>query len=170
MAALPRQPKTDSSLGGRSQSETDVGMSQERIKQLMKGDSKFIARLIEQLDKQMHGLMLERQKRQAQLDADLKEMAQLDHTIATNIAPNLEKAVQAVRAKTQLRDQLKQQLAEQAGQLKKMQEEAASLLQATRSMTSKLRRNTASQRLEEARGFSTSRPTTSLLRGEPGAP
>ncbi|KAJ9506642.1 hypothetical protein QJQ45_018153 [Haematococcus lacustris] len=50
-----------------------------------------------------------------------------------------EKAVQAVRAKTQLRDQLKQQLAEQAGQLKKMQEEAASLLQATRSMTSKLR-------------------------------
>ncbi|GFH29481.1 uncharacterized protein HaLaN_28144 [Haematococcus lacustris] len=138
MAALQGQPKADRSLGGRSQSETDVGMSQARIKQLMKGDPKFIARLIEQLDKQMHGLMLERQKRQAQLDADLKEMAQLDHTIATNIAPNLE--------------------------------EAASLLQATRSMTSKLRRNTASQRLEEARGFSTSRPTTSLLRGEPNAP
>ncbi|GFH30280.1 uncharacterized protein HaLaN_29101 [Haematococcus lacustris] len=89
MAALQGQPKADRSLGGRSQSETDVGMSQERIKQLMKGDPKFIARLIEQLDKQMHGLMLQRQKRQAQLDADLKEMAQLDHTIATNIAPNL---------------------------------------------------------------------------------
>jgi hypothetical protein len=87
---------------------------QDRIKNLMGSDPKFITRLIsvnddtkpplqmaqhspvvlmsaccsvhlQQLDKQMHQMLKQKQEKQAQIDADMKAIADLDNSIQTHI-------------------------------------------------------------------------------------
>jgi hypothetical protein len=54
-------------------------------------------------------------------------------------------------------------------QVRNLEAEARALIQRSRHTAGKLMRNTASQRLEEARGFSSTTPTTTLLKSGSGA-
>ena len=55
----------------------------------MKSDPRFIARLISQLDTQMHGMQDEKKHRQQAINEDVEEMQQIDKEIATHIQPQL---------------------------------------------------------------------------------
>lgn len=62
---------------------------QDDIRQLMRNDPRFFTRLIAQLDKQMHNMMRENQMRQKQMEADKKEIAQIDHTLKIHVYNNM---------------------------------------------------------------------------------
>ena len=55
----------------------------------MKSDPRFIARLIAQLDSQMHGMQDEKKRRQEAIAQDNEEMQRIDKEIATHIQPRL---------------------------------------------------------------------------------
>lgn len=59
------------------------------VQALMNSDPRFIARLIQQLDTQMHGMQDEKRRRQEAMTADTEEIARLDKEIATHIQPRL---------------------------------------------------------------------------------
>jgi len=59
------------------------------IQALMKSDPRFIARLIQQLDSQMHNMQDEKRRRQEAISADTEEMQRIDKEIATHIQPRL---------------------------------------------------------------------------------
>ena len=59
------------------------------VQALMNSDPRFIARLIQQLDTQMHGMQDEKRRRQEAMTADTEEVARLDKEIATHIQPRL---------------------------------------------------------------------------------
>jgi hypothetical protein len=55
----------------------------------MNSDPRFIARLIQQLDTQMHNMQDEKRRRQEAIAADTEEMNRIDKEIATHIQPRL---------------------------------------------------------------------------------
>ncbi len=59
------------------------------IQALMNSDPRFIARLIQQLDTQMHNMQDEKRRRQEAIAADTEEMNRIDKEIATHIQPRL---------------------------------------------------------------------------------
>mmetsp|Transcript_6741 Transcript_6741/g.14877 ORF Transcript_6741/g.14877 Transcript_6741/m.14877 type:complete len:202 (-) Transcript_6741:482-1087(-) len=164
----PPQQQSQASTSARPAEESTIDVSKlshDKIKQLMRGDPKFIERLISQLDKQMHNMMLQKVQRQEQIAADLKEIEKLDQIINSHVKPNLDRLNESISAKTELRSSVAKQLDDQTNNLKAMEREAAALIQSARTRTTKLMRATASQRLEEARGFSATVPTSTLVRG-----
>lgn len=59
------------------------------VQALMKSDPRFIARLIAQLDAQMHGMQDEKKRRQQAIAQDSEELQRIDKEIATHIQPCL---------------------------------------------------------------------------------
>ncbi len=55
----------------------------------MNSDPRFIARLIQQLDTQMHNMQDEKRRRQEAIAADTEELNRIDKEIATHIQPRL---------------------------------------------------------------------------------
>eukprot|EP00879_Flechtneria_rotunda_P016473 GHRR01017238.1.p1 GENE.GHRR01017238.1~~GHRR01017238.1.p1 ORF type:complete len:140 (+),score=42.94 GHRR01017238.1:182-601(+) len=111
---------------------------QEKIKELMRRDPKFIARLIAQLDKQMHKLMLEKHKRTEEVKADQAAVAKIDETIKTHIEPCLKRLEQDIEYKHQLKNQVSKQLESDMDKFKNMEREVAALISKTRHTNSKL--------------------------------
>eukprot|EP00879_Flechtneria_rotunda_P031222 GHRR01034087.1.p1 GENE.GHRR01034087.1~~GHRR01034087.1.p1 ORF type:complete len:172 (+),score=67.05 GHRR01034087.1:182-697(+) len=139
---------------------------QEKIKELMRRDPKFIARLIAQLDKQMHKLMLEKHKRTEEVKADQAAVAKIDETIKTHIEPCLKRLEQDIEYKHQLKNQVSKQLESDMDKFKNMEREVAALISKTRHTNSKLMGRTAQAALQEARGFTATVPTTELIKGK----
>ncbi|GLC55314.1 hypothetical protein PLESTB_000971500 [Pleodorina starrii] len=82
----------------------------EKIKILMKRDPKFITRLITQLDKSMHALILEKMRRREAIAAAEKEIEQINETIRTHVKPNLERLDSSIVTKRELRDNLAKEI------------------------------------------------------------
>ena len=59
------------------------------IQALMKSDPRFIARLIQQLDSQMHNMQDEKRRRQQAIKEDTEEMQRIDKEFSTHIQPGL---------------------------------------------------------------------------------
>lgn len=59
------------------------------IQALMKSDPRFIARLIQQLDTQMHNMQDEKTRRQQAMKEDTEELQRTDKEISTHIQPGL---------------------------------------------------------------------------------
>ncbi|KAG2493954.1 hypothetical protein HYH03_007884 [Edaphochlamys debaryana] len=135
----------------------------EKIKILMRRDPKFITRLISELDKSMHKVLREKAKRKQEIEDAEKEIEKIDEEIKTHITPNVARLESAIASKSALREHLKQQCDSEFNKVKNLEAEARALIQKSRHTAGKLMRNTAQQRLEEARGFNTSQPTTALL-------
>ena len=125
-----------------------------KTKAMMKQDPKFIGRLIGGLDSSMQKMAEEKRKRIEQIEADQKELDQINAMIASHVSPNMRKLEENIKQRTALRDQLIKSQAEQKASLVSMSTDANSIVRNIMSKTSKLMRNTASQRLEEQRGFS----------------
>ena len=66
------------------------------IQALMKSDPRFIARLIQQLDSQMHNMQDEKARRQQAIKEDTEELQRIDVEISTHIQPGLVEWSQAV--------------------------------------------------------------------------
>ncbi|PNW73060.1 hypothetical protein CHLRE_14g617250v5 [Chlamydomonas reinhardtii] len=153
---------------GAEKDEFDVkGLNQdpEKIKMLMKRDPKFIERLITQLDKNMHKMMLQKKAKLDEIAQAEKEIETINSQIKSHITPNLERLEGSIKSKRELRDQVKQQCDAEFAKVKDLEAEARALIQKSRHTAGKLYRATATQRMEEARGFSSSTPTTTLLKG-----
>lgn len=134
---------------------TDAEREKEaKTKAMMKQDPRFIGRLIGGLDGSMKKMADDKRKKQEQIDADQKEIDQINAMIASHIAPNMKKLEENIKQRTALKEQLLKSQAEQKAQLVAMSTDANSLVRNIMSTTSKLTRKTASQKLEEARGFS----------------
>ncbi len=70
--------------------EIDVkALSQDKIKQLMKGDPNFIKRLIGQLDKQMEGMVTQKKAKADQIAADTLEIEKIESMIKSHVKPHL---------------------------------------------------------------------------------
>ncbi|KAG2425834.1 hypothetical protein HXX76_013459 [Chlamydomonas incerta] len=136
---------------------------------LMKRDPKFIERLITQLDKNMHKMMLQKKAKVDEIAEAEKEIETINSQIKSHITPNLERLEVSIKSKRELRDQVKQQCDAEFAKVKNLEAEARALIQKSRHTAGKLYRATATQRMEEARGFSSSVPTTTLLRGGGGS-
>ncbi|KAG1680393.1 hypothetical protein FOA52_015484 [Chlamydomonas sp. UWO 241] len=146
--------------------EIDVGtLSEDKIKALMATDPRFISRLITQLDSNMGKMVERKRKKLEEMAAWQAEMDKLDHMISSHVQPNINRLTTQVAEKIALRDASAVKLGEQKTNLVKMERDAAALISSIKGKTSKLMKNTASQRLEELRGFSTNVPTTTLVRG-----
>eukprot|EP00878_Enallax_costatus_P033225 GHUV01036626.1.p1 GENE.GHUV01036626.1~~GHUV01036626.1.p1 ORF type:complete len:161 (+),score=62.02 GHUV01036626.1:313-795(+) len=139
---------------------------QDKIRELMRRDPKFIARLISQLDKQMHKMMHEKHKRMEEIKADTAALQKIDDTIGTHIMPCLTRLEQDIAEKQQLREQVAQQLESDMDRFKRMEREAAALISKTRHINSKLQAKTAQAALQEARGYTSTVPTTELIRSK----
>jgi len=59
------------------------------VQALMNSDPRFIARLIQQLDTQMHNMQDEKRRRQEAIAADTEELNRIDKEIATHVQPRL---------------------------------------------------------------------------------
>lgn len=59
------------------------------VQALMKSDPRFIARLIQQLDTQMHNMQDEKKRRQQSIKEDTEEMQRIDQEIRTHIQPGI---------------------------------------------------------------------------------
>lgn len=59
------------------------------VQALMKSDPRFIARLIQQLDSQMHSMQDEKKRRQQAINEDAEEMQRIDQEIRTHIQPGI---------------------------------------------------------------------------------
>lgn len=141
-----------------------TSLHQDKIKELMGRDPRFITRLITELDKSMHSMMLDKEKRKQAIKADQEAMQKIDDTVAAHIKPNLDKLTAGLAAKKQLRDEVQQQLNSSLNNFKDMEREAAALVQMAKHATGKIMRTTASQRLQEARGYTATVPTTTLIK------
>ena len=82
--------------------------------------------------------LADKKKRFDQIEADQLELDQINAMIKTHIMPNVEKLDENIRKKTELRDHLTKQLAEQTDNLKKMERDAAALISSIRSKATKL--------------------------------
>ena len=59
------------------------------VQALMKSDPRFIARLIQQLDSQMHCMQDEKKRRQQAIQEDTEELQRIDKDISTHIQPGM---------------------------------------------------------------------------------
>ena len=59
------------------------------VQTLMKSDPRFIARLIQQLDSQMHNMQDEKKRRQQAVKEDTEELQRIDHEIKLHIQPGI---------------------------------------------------------------------------------
>ena len=59
------------------------------VQTLMKSDPRFIARLIQQLDSQMHNMQDEKKRRQQAITEDTEEMQRIDQEIKTHVQPGI---------------------------------------------------------------------------------
>lgn len=170
MVATGSSPSTSRPAGAKADGDIDVqSLSQERIKQLMKADPKFIQRIIGQLDKSMHNMVMQKQKRLEENAAAQQEIDQINESIRTHIQPSLDRLDTSIRSKTDLRAHLTQQIEVEFTNVKNLEAGARALIQRSRHTAGKLMRTTASQRLEEQRGFSSTMPTTQLVKAGAGA-
>jgi len=80
----------------------------------------------------------DKKKRLDQIDADQAELDQIDSMIKSHIMPNVEKLDENILKKTELRDHVAKQLAEQTESLKKMERDAATLISSIRTKATKL--------------------------------
>ena len=55
----------------------------------MSADPRFIARLIQQLDAQMHAMQDEKKRRESSMTDDLAEIERIDKEISTHIQPQI---------------------------------------------------------------------------------
>ena len=133
---------------------TDAEREKEaKTKAMMKQDPRFIGRLIGGLDGSMKKMADEKKRRQEQIDADQKEIDQINAMIASHVTPNMQKIEQNIQTRTALKEHLIKSQADQKAKLTTMSTDANTLVKNIMSKTSKLTRETASQKLEEARGY-----------------
>lgn len=59
------------------------------VQTLMKSDPRFIARLIQQLDSQMHNMQDEKKRRQQAITEDTEEMQRIDQEIKMHVQPGI---------------------------------------------------------------------------------
>lgn len=59
------------------------------VQTLMKSDPRFIARLIQQLDSQMHNMQDDKKRRQQAVTEDTEEMQRIDQEIKMHIQPGI---------------------------------------------------------------------------------
>lgn len=59
------------------------------VKALMSADPRFIARLIQQLDAQMHAMQDEKKRRERSVTEDLAEIERINKEISTHVQPQL---------------------------------------------------------------------------------
>ncbi|KAI8463628.1 MAG: flagellar associated protein [Monoraphidium minutum] len=137
----------------------------EKIKILMRRDPRFIGRLIAQLDKHMHEKLYEKHQRLEAIKADEEALSRLDATIASHITPNLARVEEDISRKTALKAAIEAALVQQMGSCRDLEKACAALVSRARHTSGKLMSKTASDRLQEARGFSATVPTTQLIRG-----
>eukprot|EP00877_Chromochloris_zofingiensis_P004964 jgi/Chrzof1/14469/Cz09g03320.t1 len=138
----------------------------DKIRELMSRDPKFIARLITQLDTQMHKMMREKYKRSQAVKEDQEALTKLEAVISTHVTPNLEKVNDDLQQKQQMKEQVQKQLDAELANLKNLEREAAALISRARHASGKLMGKTASDSLQEARGFTSTTPTTQIIRAK----
>lgn len=80
----------------------------------------------------------DKKKKLEQIEADQAEIDQIDAMIKSHIQPNVERLDESIRNKTELRDHLVKELAQQTDNLKKMERDAATLISSIRSKATKL--------------------------------
>ncbi|KAL3137646.1 hypothetical protein ABBQ38_004922 [Trebouxia sp. C0009 RCD-2024] len=112
------------------------------VQALMKSDPRFIARLIQQLDTQMHNMQDEKKRRQQD---------------------TLNKRLQQ---KEQKRTALRQQLETQSKTFSSVEKDAQALLHKALHAARKVTRENASGLLKEVRGYNAAEPTTQLIKGK----
>lgn len=91
-SALGSTSTTNGKMAKQQAEEIDVaGLAghEEKIKMLMRRDPRFIGRLIEQLDRQMHARLAEKLRRQQERRADQAAIDRIDETIRNNVQPCL---------------------------------------------------------------------------------
>ncbi|GBF92174.1 hypothetical protein Rsub_05256 [Raphidocelis subcapitata] len=167
---MASKPAATAGAGSPDEGEVDVAgllNQRDKIKTLMRRDPRFIGRLITQLDKHMHKMMAEKHERLEQIRADEEALATLDATVASHITPNLERLEVTIAEKTAQRAAIEAALAQQLSNCRDLGKEVSALVSRARHTSSKLRSKTASDRLQEARGFTSTVPTTQLIRGKP---
>ena len=59
------------------------------VKALMSADPRFIARLIQQLDAQMHAMQDEKKRREGNMTDDLAEIERINKEINTHVQPQI---------------------------------------------------------------------------------
>ncbi|KXZ41431.1 hypothetical protein GPECTOR_472g397 [Gonium pectorale] len=133
------------STSGQDEDVSQLVKDPEKIKVLMRRDPRFIKRMI------------------------TKEIEQINETIRTHITPNLERLNTSIASKSELREHLTKQIDTEMGNVRNLEAEARALISKTRHTAGTLVRKTAVQRVEEARGFSVTTPTITILKGSPSA-
>lgn len=128
-------------------------------------DPKFIGRLIGQLDSNMSRMIDDKHKRVTQIEEDTKELARLEEFINSNVQVSMDKLKADLAAKKEVRDRLQKQLDDQGERVKSMMQDATSIAMNARHVAATLRRKMANATLAEARGFTTTIPTTELIKG-----
>ena len=122
----------------------------------------------QQLDRHMHKMLWEKRERSEAVRADEAAIARLDATIASHVAPHLARLEAAAAEKAERRDAMRAQLERQVGETAGLGKEVAALVGRARHASGRLLAQTARDRLQEARGFSATVPTTTLVRGGGG--
>ena len=92
LSLVPLAESATSALPAGMQTTQEAGPSDSKpvdVQALMKSDPRFIARLIAQLDSQMHGMQDEKKRRQEAVAQDNEELQRIDKEIATHIQPRL---------------------------------------------------------------------------------
>lgn len=59
------------------------------MKALMSADPRFIARLIQQLDAQMHAMQDEKKRKEGSMTEDLAEIERINKEISTHLQPQI---------------------------------------------------------------------------------
>lgn len=135
------------------------------IQALMKSDPRFIARLIQQLDTQMHNMQDEKTRRQQAMKEDTEELQRTDKEISTHIQPGLDALNSRLQQKEQMRTDLRQQLEKQSKTFSNVEKDAQALLLKALHAGRKVTRENASGLLKEVRGYNAAEPTTKLIKG-----
>mmetsp|Transcript_10259 Transcript_10259/g.18948 ORF Transcript_10259/g.18948 Transcript_10259/m.18948 type:complete len:171 (-) Transcript_10259:380-892(-) len=153
-------PKTTDSKSEKEEKLEIGSLDKEKLKLLMKRDPKFIGRLIDELDRSMNGRMTEKKRREDQIQSDQREIARIDEAIRTHITHHMDRLEKDLTEKRALQERMSKELADMTHELAVVEREAASLTTRTKNLSQKLLRGVASQRLEDARGYSgTLRPS-----------
>lgn len=146
--------------------DVDVeSLTGDRIKYMMK-DPNFIPRMIRQLDKTMHGLMLERYERKQQIEKDKAAIAEIDHIIKMQVDGNMSKLHSHLDMSRTLKSTATKSIAAETQKLSSVNDEALSLLRKVRNANTKLTSQLASITQQNTKGFSTRVPTGEIIRGE----
>lgn len=112
----------------------------------------------------MGGLVQKKAQLTAQIAADREELARIDAELSS-YRKKLEDVQSELKEKTEKRDKLKEDHESSAGRIKGTVKGAADLLQQARIMSRKISRQSASDRLTESRGYTSTVPTTTLVKG-----